>query len=347
MTMGDDVKTFDSIVLEITSGLSGDAEADLAYLREQAERHKHHEMGTEIVRACGRLAYDLLPDEQKAELEQTIRNTSSGTAAILEEVRFNIYKKDFDKALQMIEGLVDLIEKEELFQDDRVSQYHVFDEYFEEVLYRYLYKPEKELRHAQFPYTEIYLLYGSLLVESEDYTAARQALKKGLRWNPVSFSLQVEYIETYKLTGDLEQFCELSKEAFKIAFRSPDVARCYRNLAYYFAEKKLYSEAIACNLMSLQFENESPQARSELYYINSITEGTVEAPTYEQIKKYADQYGFPMGADEEIIRLAYAYGKHCLAEERPKVARYFLSIAYDLTDDQTVKSLLETLPQPD
>lgn len=38
--------TFDDIMHEITSGLTGDAKTDLAYLKEQCEAYKDHEMGT-------------------------------------------------------------------------------------------------------------------------------------------------------------------------------------------------------------------------------------------------------------------------------------------------------------
>lgn len=228
-----DNKDFDSIMREITGGLSGDPQKDMAYLEEQMQNYKEHELSKEIIRACGRLIYELIPDDKKEELAKAINNDASGTEAALEEVRFNIYKKDFDKALRIMEALVTKVEELNAFQDDQVSEYHVFDEFFEEVLYQYRAKPDKDIRRAQIPYTEIYMLYGSLLVELKRIPEAQEALRKGLRWNPVSFRITSEYIETYKMTGELEQFFNLTKEAFKIAFRSVDVARCYRNLGFY------------------------------------------------------------------------------------------------------------------
>lgn len=337
-------KDFDSIMREITGGLSGDAKTDIAYLQDQMEKYKEHEMSKEIIRACGRLIYGLIPDEKKEELAKAISKDASGTEAALEEARFNIYKKDFDKALRIMEALVLKVEELNAFQDDQVSEYHVFDEFFEEVLYQHRAKPDKDLRPAQIPYTEIYMLYGSLLVELKRYSEAQDALKKGLRWNPVSFRIMAEYIETYKITGDLEKFFELTKDAFKIAFRSADVARCYRNLGYYFAEKKLWSEAIASYLLSLQFDHECKQAQSELYYINASTHGKVPEPSIDQAKEYGEKYGFPIGADDDILGLSYSFGKHFLEQNAPNAARYFLSIAYDLTGNQEIKQRLDQLP---
>ena len=123
------------------------------------------------------------------------------------------------------------------------------------------------------------MLYGSQLVELNRIPEAQEALKKGLRWDPICFRMMSEYIETYKMSGDLEQFYILTKEAFKIAFRSTDLARCYRNLGYYFVEKKLWSEAISCNLLSLEYDNEAKAAQSELYYINSATDAKIPDPS--------------------------------------------------------------------
>lgn len=338
-------KDFGTIMKEITSGLSGDAKSDMAYLEEQMEKYKNHELNKEILRACGRLIYGLIPDDKKEELKKSINNNSAGTEAALEEVRFNIYKKDFRKALRIMEALVSKTEDMHIFEDDTVSEYHVFDEPFEEILYRYRSNPAKDLRQAQLPYTEIYMLYGSLLVELKRYSDAKEALCKGLRWNPVCFRIMSEYIEIYKITGDLEKFFSLTKDAFKIAFRSADVARCYRNLGYYFVEKKLWSEAIACYLLSLQYDHESRQAQAELYYINSSTDGKILQPSIEQVREYGEKYGFPIGANGDVLGIAISHGKHFMEQGAANAAKYFLAIAYDLTGSEEILKMIEQLPQ--
>lgn len=336
---------FDQIMHKITSGLTGDEKADFTYLQEQCEIYKDHEMGKEIIRACGRLIYELIPDDKKADLEKLIDNDAAGTDSILEEVRFNIYKKDFNKALSIIEPLIKKLDEAAPFQDDQVSEYRIFDESFEEVLYRFRYRPEKDVRNTPIPLTEIYLLYGSLLIDLKRNQDAQTALKKALYWNPVNFRITSEYIETYKVLGDLENFFRLTVDAFKIAFRSSDVARCYRNLGFYFVEKEMYSEATACYLLSLQFERESRQVQSELYYINHKTGGKMEQPSMEDVKKYAEKYGFPIGADDDVIGLSFSYGKHFFQENQPQAARYFLNITYGLTDDDEIRRMIDSLPE--
>ena len=109
-------------------------------------------------------------------------------------------------------------------------------------------------------------------------------------------------------------------------------------------EKKLYPEAIATYLLSTRFEKESKQVQSELYYINKIT-GGIQEPSYEDIKKYAEKYGFPTGADEDVLGLAYAYGMHFAEKGQNEPARYFTSILYELTQDDDVKTMLDSIPE--
>ena len=338
-----DNKEFDSIMREITSGLTGESDKDMKYLKEQMDKYKGHEMGREIIRACDRLLYELIPDDTKEKLEYAIDNDRAGLKAALEEAHFNIYKKDFNKAMRIMEALVRKVEALHAFEDDEVSEYHVFDELFEEALYRYREKPEKDIRQAQIPYTEIYMLYGSLLVEMGRLPEAREALEKGLRWNPVCFRIMAEYIETFKMSGDMESFFEKTREALRIAFRPADVARCFRNLGYYYAEVKQWQEAKACLLLSLRFEGDNSNAQSELYYIHSVTEGKVPDPIAEELEEYGKEYGFPTGADGEIVALAFSYGMDAFKHNNIEAAIYFLTITYSLTHDEHIKEILDRL----
>ncbi|MBP3869538.1 MAG: hypothetical protein J6E46_01035 [Faecalicoccus sp.] len=339
-----DYKDFDSIMKEITLGLTGDNAADIEYLKIQMEKYKDHPLKKEILRACGRLLFDKIDPETKEKLTSLLNKNDEGTKATLDEVRFNIYKKDYDKALEIMETLIAKIEKGNLFEDDEVSEYHDFEEYFEEVLYTYHFQPKKTIRRVPVPYTEIYMLYGSLLFEMKQYEQAREALKKGLKWNPTSFKITMEYIETYKVFKDFDKTFELTKEAFKIAFRPADLARCYRNLGYLFIEKEAWSQAIGCYQLSLQFEPDSKQAMSELYYIHEQTAGMIKQPSFNQMKKYCEKYGFPLGPDQDVLGLSYSIGMDAYKNNNAEACKYLLGIAYDLTQDEKIKKILDQLP---
>lgn len=113
--------TFEAIMREISQGLTGNPEADMKYLQEQGDKYKDHEYGKEILRACGRMMYELIPDEKKAELNKILEKDNKGIDAALEEIRFNIYKKDYDKVLKLMESTVEEHEKSKMYVDDAMS----------------------------------------------------------------------------------------------------------------------------------------------------------------------------------------------------------------------------------
>lgn len=340
-----DNQKYDEIMRQITADLTGDPDKDLPYLKAQMEMYKDHELGTEIVRACGRLIFEALPKDTKKELNQSFSNYMTGIDSTLEEVKFNIYKNDPGKALNLMEGLMEKVEALPMFRDDEVSTYFTFEEPFEEILYTITRKPEKTVRQASIPFAEIYFLYGNILFEVGRYEDARAALEKAMRWNPMSARIAFEHAETYKIIGDIDKTEQLTKEIFKIAFKPALLARCYRNLGYIFIEKQKLREAIACYYLSLQYEPDSKQAQSELYYINQQYGVDIDPPTMQGMKDTAKAAQFPLGPDEDILGIAYTLGKQCLDEKKYDLAEYLLQILYDLTDDPDIGKLIELIPR--
>lgn len=151
------------------------------------------------------------------------------------------------------------------------------------------------------------------------------------------------YAEVFKIQGDMKTFLQLTIGIFRFAFHSEDVARCYRNLGYYFIENHLWQDAASCYYASLQYEKDSQHAVGELNYIQQRAGKDIEVKI-DDFRETGKKYGFPVGADENVIRLAYAHGKHFFEKKDPVAARYYLSILYDLTDDERVKEMIDQLP---
>ncbi|MGF2565360.1 hypothetical protein ACQUWZ_25955, partial [Ralstonia pseudosolanacearum] len=142
---------------KITDGLTGHPQKDIPYLMEQTKKYKDHEMGTEILRACGRLMSQCVPEDTKEEVTKIIQEKIDFFNDTLHEARVAQREQKFDEALTAIEKAVHEIEELGFYKDDRVSEYRCFNEFFEEVLYREYEKPTKTLRYPDFPTDQIYL----------------------------------------------------------------------------------------------------------------------------------------------------------------------------------------------
>ena len=329
---------------EITGGLTGDADQDVAYLQEQMARYSGHEMGKEVSRACGRMMFEIIPDENKDEFSRAVGNSQKAMNTAFSEAKYRIYKKDYDKALDILEAIITNIESSDMYDNDSLSEYYTFSDSFEKVLYEINSGTKKEVHEVPVPFSEIYRTYGSLLSELERYEEAQAAMEKARRWNPTNAKIAFAYANLMKITGDLDRFYELTKEIFGFAYTSNAVARCYRNLGYFFSKKELYKESIGCYLMSLEYDPMSRSGRSELFNIMEMTKGDVVDPTLDELKEYGEAYGFPIGPDPNVVSLAYALGKRFVDERDFELAEYFLNIAYELSGDTDIKMMIDTLP---
>ena len=334
---------FDSIMEEITAGLTGEPEKDVPYLNSKCEEYKEHQYAKEILRACGRLLFKALPKEARGKANRIAANLSLGLQSVVEEAQFNIYRKKFDVAKTILTGAVEKVEALGMYKDDEVSEYHTFNEPMEEILYKHRYQPEKTLRQAPEPLSELYLTFGSVLFELDDMDAAKVALEKAMRWNPMDAAIRFEHAELFKKKGDMDEFFKLTMQVFPNVYRSSHLARCYRNLGYYFVEKKLWQVAASCIVLSLHYDSEHAMAQSELWYIQQSAGADFSMPSNEEVKTYAKQYNIPLGADRDVVGISIAIGEQSEKAGQLAAAKYFYSIAYDLTGIDELKGRLDAL----
>lgn len=334
--------SYEEIMEQIKSGLTGNKPQDLRYLMEQVEKYKDHELGKEIEKECGRIMVPLLPREQLVEMAQAVEKDGLSIEVRLGEVHDAVVKKDFKKALAIVNELAEEADNNPMFQEDKVNVYFDFYETFEQMIYEQVNKPEKTVRRAEYPFAPIYLNQGSILVELGQAEEANAALAKAMKWNPVNMGIRSEYMETLKLLRRLDEYFEMCKESFKYAFRPADLARCYRNLGWYFIEKELYSAAIGVYILSIEYDKKSEGAQSEMFYIKEM-DPEAKAPTHEEMKLFSETFGFPVGPSPEVLQTAMGYGKFFMEKGEREGARYCLEIVYDLTGSEEIKKLLERL----
>ena len=207
------------------------------------------------------------------------------------------------------------------------------------ILYRNYTKPEKDIRRATYDYADMYLTYGSLLVEMKRPGDAAKALSSAMKWNPSYARIAFEYAETFKMRTMIEEFKDITMGIFKYAYRPADLARCYRNLGYYFVEMKDYETAVCCLLFSMQFAK-SEMVNSELYYISQMI-GKLYDPTDDELDEHFDRYHIPHGPEIEMLKIAYSYGRHFFETGDMSMAAYFLEIFTDFIKEDEVLKMYE------
>ena len=342
---------FDAIMRDITRGLTGTPAEDFAYLKQKMEEYKDHPMGKEILRACGRLMYQTIPDDLREKFKYAMQKDSLGMDAVLEEAQFNVMSGNPQMAEKILSSAIQRWEKAYnagAFQDDSVSEYHNFDNPMEYYLYQVRHEPEKTVRQLPKPIAQLYLAYGYTLYDLERLDEAEEALGTARYWNPVSTQILFELAEVIKKRGDMGEFWNLTLEALSLAFTREQVSRGYRNLGYYFIEKEAWEDAVNFFYLALAYcpegdEQGRQMIREELFYIHMQTHEDIHPPTEEDLHACCEKYGLPIGVDESVLRLAYTLGKQAKEAGARDDAIFFFKVVYGIVHIDAIKKELEAL----
>ena len=333
----------EDIMKSITEGLTGDSQKDIQFLRDQIAFRSRQENGQEIEQECNRLIFTLLPDETKARFTDLTNRNAETWHGIISEADLNMSHYNVDRVVQLLEPVVsDLYELEKFhYLDDSQTEYHNFTELFEELLYRELSHSELDFKAVPIPFCALYSRYSSALFEKDRCGDAADCIEKALRWNPVDTNLMFEYAECHKASGNLDRFYQITLGACEVAFRPESLARCYRNFAYYFAEKEQWDVAASCIFMSQQYEPDNEAARNELDYIERSSGTAAFDQSFLKFQQYCSKYSLPIGASDAVLSTAYSYGHYFLQNGRNDIAKYLLTIFYNLTFNEDVRVILD------
>jgi len=376
-------KTYDEIMQTIASGLTGQPEKDMKYLKEQGEIYKTHESAQEILKGIGRLMYGALPQEKREEFDQAfdndmrananrtavafeeakfqirkesshkvidldINNNRLNIAAAIKEAEFQIHKKDFRKALKILESIIKEIESQlvySLFLFDTIEKYYHFHNPFEELLYYNLYElsPGECINYMTEDYGRLYSLYGAMLFEFKRFDEAKKALTKAIKINPINDEPLFELAEISKIRGEWDEYSDITRQSFKIAYTRESIARYYRNMGFYFIEKQDYDLAIALYFVS-KFYVKHPMVEHELLYIQKKAGRPIPMLSQDQIKEMFKKNDIPFGPDQTVMDLAFWYGTQAEKDKKYNAAWFFYSILYGITYDEEIWKRMDNLP---
>ncbi len=277
------------------------------------------------------------------ELRKWFADTDSDMIPILDDIEDLLSDNQPEKALELSEALVKSADDRAERTDFTDTEYYNFTEPMEEVVYRELYRPQKELAYADFPYADIYTLHGDILFELEKYTDSASFYRKAIKWNPVAMKYTWRYMDAEKSLGNIDKYGLLAFNSFSNVFKTAELLQCYMNLAYYFTEKQWFAEAAGCYVLVLRYDPDYKPASASLAVLEQLLGDEFYMPTLLDVRKYAHDLGFPLGANKKLLNSAYAYALDDLKSKDMQSALYFLDIVYDLSQNDEVKSLLDSI----
>jgi len=284
--------------------------------------------------------WDCLSDDEKQEFIE-ISEKENPIMDILNDIYYDIENGNYEKPLEKLNKFMETFP--EMFEDDKVSEYHYFTNPLEELIFRKYIGLKKELRYIpdNQPLLDLYYVYGFLLLENKEYDKAEEYLKKAIKINPVSARIILELTEIYKVhTYTLNECIIRTSDALKYSYYPQDIARCYRNLGYYYVEENDMKTAMALYIYSMEFEA-SPLAYAEIKSIQSKT-GNMELSLNECIE-IIEGKNIQIGPNPFILEALDEFIKEYDENKLYNQLLYFLELRFDLKNDaETLRKINDT-----
>ena len=337
------IKDAESVIREITRGFRGDTFFDLLTYRVALEVYRDHPQIAEIQKKSLAALYANLPDDEKREFEESHQEEIEDFMLYFKPIEHAYVSDRFEDLIPMCESLIQEVENADKYQNSETEEYIYCPSEFEYALYRFDRGSEKEIVRIPLAYPDLYSIYASALTHFHQHLEARSALRKALRWCPLDNRINADYIETFRATGDLEEFRNLTLEAFEMTYRGDVIARLYRNLAYVFEQKKLDRPAAACYKMCFHF-NEHSRFYDENYSPELLTHpASVSEMTLAEAKQCLKEHGVPQGADSNLIAIAAAMTKEAHTKRLLLEERVVYMNLYEMTQDENIRPQIERI----
>ena len=331
---------YEEIIKEIKANLGENRDLNRQYLSSQIEVYKDHPYNKEIIKEISRMMWDCLSEDEKQEFIE-ISERENPIMDILNDIYYDIENGNYETPREELNAFMETFP--EMFEDDKVSEYHYFTNPLEDLIFRKYIGAEKELRYIpdNQPLLDLYYVYGFLLLENQEYDKAEEYLKKAIRINPVSARIILELTEIYKVhTYTYNEYFIRTCDALKYSYYPQDIARCYRNLGYYYIEENQMRTALALYIYSMEFEA-SPLAYTEIKYIQSKNDNM--ELTLNECIEIIESKNIQLGVNPFIIETLNELIKEYEKNKLYNQALYFMELQFDLTHDvETLELMNET-----
>lgn len=250
-----------------------------------------------------------------------------------------IKNKEYEKAENMLLELITQSNNKVI--EDENNTYYSFNNYIEILIFWYMYKPEKKNICPDINYSEIYYYLGFVNIETKNYGKAQEYFKKGLEWNPMDVSIMFENAYLYRMLGDIERYKAEIEKTNPFIYEIGYMAKYYRELGWYYVEKKSFDLANALYTQSLAFY-ETDMAKRELEFIAKSENRKARLSTAEEMQKLFRDYNITFGFNRNTVDIIIdEYNRLYNENPQPDVINFISKKLYDITLDDKYMTFYE------
>ncbi len=249
----------------------------------------------------------------------------------ISKIEEKIKNKEFESAEQ---DLLNIINEEEFKKvEDEEDLHFSFYNYIETLIYWRKFQPSKKILPPANNIADAYFLLGYINYETKNYGKAVQYLDKAIEWNPISPRIRMEKADAYREMKEYERYRIEIEKAYQYIYDSTFMSKYFRELGWYYSEKRIYDLANALYTQSIVFMD-TKLAKNELMYIAQQENREPRLSTQDEIIKLFKEYNIPFGVNNEITQIIYEDSQQLLKENEIQLANYLYRALYDITLDK-------------
>lgn len=247
----------------------------------------------------------------------------------INEVKNELKNNNFESAISKLENM--LKEVNERNVENENNTYYTFGNYAEEAIFYTIYGNKKKNIYPEYNISEIYYLLGFVNIDLKNYGLAINYLDEALKWNPINVAAMFEKATAFRASGNIERFKAEVEKTYMYIYNSNYLSKYYRELGWYFVERKLFGLGNALYTYSNYFYK-TDTAENELKYIAQQENRKVMYTPITEITQYLRDYNIPVNFHKGIMDCIFNGLQQVKdnIEKRP-IARYFSNLMYDMT----------------
>ncbi len=332
-------KVIEKAIAELEKQFNGDADHDLAVIREYCKSLPRNEDNFKVVIALGQYAASKYPEAEeikksKAQFEK-MNAEAEKIKANVTEIQNLIKERKLDEAIESIHKVIDGAK----LPEEEGKRFISFSHPFEEILFKSIDKDTTPVVRVSNLIEMLTLQLGSLLVETGKYDEARETLNRVLILNPISAPAHIQLAHTNILEKKFDKAFDELTTAYPLIYSRQMLCVFYCLLAEVVESlDKNYELAAAYAHHSLEYA-ENPMAKAVLERLIKDHNAPADKPSINTLRKLASEADLPVGPCQKVYDLAIQSAKQ-LKSAHPDLAKQIFAVAYDMTGE---KALLKEL----
>lgn len=328
------------IIAFIKNNLNNDFDHDFNYLMSELIHYQKLRGGEQIVQEIIKLFKSELGDAGLKKFNETIQASFKARIDKFNEAITCLKEQKRREAQDILVKLIDTFPVKKT-EEDLIPIFN-FQNVFESILFTRVVKPQNHIRQVNEPIAGYYFHLAIILFDEKDYEECLKMLEYVLSYNPVYIEAYLLKSECYLQLGYNNLFFDNIKEALLYSYTRVHFAKAYFLLGRYYLELGNKETALSFFVVSKHYDK-TPFIDEFMRRANALPGEFKGFSNPAELLNNFNKLNIQFGPSKMIIELLNTCINDSKKNDNIKLLKYFLTLIFNITQDEKYKKELEGL----